>query len=62
VTSSAPATMTAGVVAVLRVTQTVSHWTVSAVISSVRALRAPGSSARQVHQAGRTGCGGPAGV
>ena len=38
--------ITAGAVAVLRVTATVSHWTVRAVSNSALALGAPGSMAR----------------
>src|SRR5689334_15016304 len=67
VISSAPATITAGVAAVLADpvlantglantgladTWTVSHWTARAVSISPRALRAAGSRARQVYQAG----------
>ena len=57
VISSAPAMITAGAVAGLAVTWTVSHWTASAVSISPRALRAAGSRARQVYQAGGGGGG-----
>lgn len=50
--SSGSARITAGVVAVLPVTWTVSHWMTSAVSTSFLALIADGDTARQVYHAG----------